>query len=88
MSIVSQQFLALGTQGIGGFPCFFEEPLTFGLRLVRRLAQERSALLIDLLVLVLELVALLLGFGLFASASASSAAIRFSRASMALWIGL
>ena len=65
MSVVSQRFLSLGTQGIGRLPRFVEEPLTFGFRLVRRLAQECGALLVELLVLVLELVALLLGFGLF-----------------------
>ena len=65
MFVVSQRFLSLGTQGVGGLPRFVEEPLTFGLRLVRRFAQERGALLVELLVLVLELVALLLGFGLF-----------------------
>ena len=38
--------------------------MTFGLRLVRCPAQERGVLLVELLVLVLELVALLSGFGL------------------------
>jgi hypothetical protein len=76
IGVVSQRLLPLGTQGVGGLPRFVEEPLTFGLRLVRRFAQERGALLVELLVLVLELVALLLGLGFFASASASSAAIR------------
>ena len=87
MGVVSQRFLPLGTQGIGCLPRFVEEPLTFGFRLVRRLTQERGALPVELLVLVLELVTLLLGFRFFAAASASSAAIRFSRASMALRMG-
>ena len=65
MGVVSQRFLSLGTQGIGRLPRFVEEPLTFGLRLVCRFAQESGALLVELLVLVLELVALLSGFGLF-----------------------
>ena len=65
MGVVSQRFLSLGTQGIGRLPRFVEEPLTFGFCLVGRLAQECGALLVELLVLVLELVALLLGFGLF-----------------------
>ena len=64
LGVVSQRFLPLGTQGIGRLPCFVQEPLTFGFRLLRRLRQKRGALLVELLVLVLELVALLLGFGL------------------------
>ena len=47
------------------FTRFVVEPLTFGLRLVRRFTQKRGALLVELLVFVLKLVALLLGFGLF-----------------------
>ena len=65
MGVASQRFLSLGAQGVGRLPRFVEEPLTFGFRLVRRLAQEGGALLVELLVLVLELVALLLRFGLF-----------------------
>ena len=63
--IVSQRFLSLGAQGVSRLPRFIEEPLTFGFRLLRRLAQERGALLVEHLVLVLKLIALLLGFGLF-----------------------
>jgi hypothetical protein len=66
-----------GTQGVGRQPRFLEEALTFGSCLVLRLAQERLALLVELVVPFLELVALLFGFGLFlVSASASSLAIR------------
>ena len=65
MGVVSQRFLSLGTQGIGRLARFVKEPLTFGFRLVRRLAQECGALLVELLILVLELVALLLRFGPF-----------------------
>jgi len=66
MRVASQRFLSLRAQGVGGLPRFAEEPLTFGFRLLRSLAQERGALLVKLLVLVLELVALLLGLGLLA----------------------
>ena len=62
---VSQRFLAFGAQRVGILSRFVEQPLTFGFRLVRRLAQEAGTLLVELLVLVLELVALLLGFGFF-----------------------
>src|SRR5664279_5913436 len=65
MRVASQRFLSLRAQGVGGLPRFAEEPLTFGFRLLRSLAQVRGALLVELLVLVLELVALLFGFGLF-----------------------
>ena len=65
VGVASQRLLSLGTQGIGCLPRIVEEPLTFGFRFVRRLAQECGALLVELLVLVLELVALLLRFGLF-----------------------
>src|SRR5450756_1172375 len=65
MRVVSQRFHPLGTQGVGRLPRFVEKSLTFGFRLVRRLAQECSALLVEFLVLVLELVALHSGFGLF-----------------------
>src|ERR1035437_9298912 len=65
MRVASQRFLSLRAQGVGGLPRFAEEPLTFGFRLLRSLAQKRGALLVELLVLVLELVALLFGFGLF-----------------------
>jgi len=88
MGVVSQRFLSLGTQGISRLPRIVEKPLTFGYCLLRRLAQESGALLVELLGLVRELIALLLRFASFASASASSAAIRFSRASTALRIGL
>ena len=65
VGFASQRFLSLGAQGVGRLPRFVEEPLTFGFRLLRRLAQECGALLVKLLVLVLELVALFLRFGLF-----------------------
>jgi hypothetical protein len=65
MGVVSQRFLSLGTQGVGRLPRFVDEPLTFGLRLVRRFAQEGGALLVKIRILVLELVLLLLGFGSF-----------------------
>ena len=61
----SQRLLSLGTQGVGRLSCIVEETLAFGFRFVRRLAQECGALLVELFVLVLELVALLLRFGLF-----------------------
>ena len=65
MGVVSQRFLPPGTQGVGRLTRFVEEPLTFGFRLVRRFAQKRSALPVELLVLELELVARLYGFGRF-----------------------
>ena len=65
MGVVSQRVLAFGTQRISRLSRFVEEPLTFGLRLVRRLAQECGALPVELLVLALELVVLLFGFHLF-----------------------
>jgi len=65
MGVVSQCFLSFGTQGVGRFPRFVKEPLTFGLRLVCRFAQKRGALLVKIRLLVLELVLLLLGFGSF-----------------------
>ena len=63
-AVVAQRFLPLGAQGIGGLPRLVEQPLAFGFGLVRRLAQQRGALLLEFLVLVLELVALLLRFSL------------------------
>ena len=65
VGVASQRLLSLGTQGIGCLSRIVEESLAFGFRFVRRLAQECGALLVELLVLVLELVALLLRFGLF-----------------------
>jgi hypothetical protein len=65
MGVASQRLLSLGTQGIGRRPRFVKEALPFGFRLVHRLAQECGALLVELLVLVLELVARLLGLGIF-----------------------
>src|ERR1700722_17581123 len=65
MFLVFQRFLLLCAQSHGRLARFIEEPLTFGLRVGCRLAQECCALLIELRVLVLELVVLLLGFGLF-----------------------
>ena len=64
LGVVLQRLLPLRAQRVGRLPRLVEEPLALGLRLVRRLAQERGALLVELLVLVLELVALLLGLGL------------------------
>src|ERR1035438_7346176 len=65
MGVVSQRFLPPGTQGVRRLTRFVEEPLTFGFRLLRRFAQEGGALLVERLVLMLELIALLLGFVLF-----------------------
>ena len=65
MLLVSQRLLQFRTQSRSVLPRFVEEPLTFGFRLVRCLGQERRALLVKLLVFVLEVVALLLGFGFF-----------------------
>ncbi len=47
------------------FPGFFEKPLTFGFRFILCPAQERSTLLVELLVLLLELFFLFLRFCLF-----------------------
>ena len=71
VGVASQRLLSLGTQGIGCLSRIVEKSLAFGFRFVRRLAQECSALLVELFVLVLELIALLLSFGLFCVASAS-----------------
>src|SRR5450759_3987986 len=65
MGIVSQRFLSLGAQDIGRLPRFVEEPLAFSFSFLRRLVHERVALLVELLVLGLDLVALLLGFCFF-----------------------
>ena len=65
MRVASQRFLSLRAQGVGRLPRFAEESLAFGFRLLRSLAQERGALLVELFVFVLELVALLFGFGFF-----------------------
>ena len=61
MGFVSQRFLSLDAQGVGGLPRFVQEPCTLDLRLICRLAQECRALLLEDLVLVLELVALFVG---------------------------
>ena len=60
----SQRVLAFGTQRVGILSCFVEQPLTFGVGLVRGLFQERRTLLVEGLVLVLKVVALLLRFRL------------------------
>ena len=64
LGVVPERLLSLGAHRVGRLARFVEEPLAFGVRLIRRLAQERGALLVELLVLALELVALLLGLGL------------------------
>jgi len=63
--VVFQRFLSLGTQGIGRIPCYHREAADVRLSPRPLPAQECGALLVEVLVLVLELVALLLGFGLF-----------------------
>ena len=54
----------LARKRVGILPRFVEQPLTFGVGLVRGLCQERCTLLIEGLVLVLKVVALLLRFRL------------------------
>ena len=64
--VVPQRLFAFGADDVGRLAGVVEKALTFGLRLVRGLAQETGALAVELFVLVLESVALLLGFGLLA----------------------
>ena len=64
MGIAPQGLLSFGARGICRLARFVEKPLTFRLRILRRLGQERRALPVEFLVLVLELVVFLLSFGL------------------------
>ena len=57
-------FLALCGQGVGCAARFAEQPLALRTRVIGRFLQDRRALLVELLVLVLELVSLLVSFGL------------------------
>jgi hypothetical protein len=83
-----QCVLLFGTQGVGRQPRFLEEALTFGSCLALRLAQERGALLVELVVLFWNLSRSFSASVFLASASASSLAIRLSRSSMAWRMGL
>ncbi len=87
-ALVAQRFLPFGAQGLGGLPRLVEQPLALGFRLVRRLAQQRGALLRRIPRSCAGTRRAPFGASaFFASASASSAAMRFSRASMASRIG-
>ncbi len=55
-----QRFLAFGTQRVGILSSCVEQSLSFGSGLFRGLFQERSTLLVEGLVLVLQIVPLLL----------------------------
>jgi len=79
MRVVFQRFLPLGAQSVGRLAGLVEEPLAFGLRLVRRLAQEGGALLVELLVFCAGTLSCSFWASAFlAAASASSVAINFS----------
>ena len=84
----SSDRLSLGAQRVGRLARFVEQPLAFGLGFVVRLGEQRVALLVELLVLVLELVALLLAAALLRVGVRELAAMRFSRSSMASRTGL
>ena len=61
----SQCVLAFGTQRIGILSYLVEQPLTFGIGIVRGFFQERRTLFVEGFVLVLKVVAFLLRFGYF-----------------------
>ena len=65
VGVASQRLLSLGPQSIGCLSRIVKKSSAFGFRFVCRLAQECSAPLVELFVLMLELIALLLRFGLF-----------------------
>ncbi len=88
LRVASQRLASLRAQRVGGFARFVEEPLAFGFRVVGCFGQERGALLVELVVLVLEIVALFFGFGLLRGGSRrvlwrSSSRARRSRAGLA-----
>ncbi len=60
LGIASQQFRPLFAQIVGRLSCRVQQALTFGVDVLRRLAQECSSLLIEGLILVLKFVAFFL----------------------------